>query len=159
MKSSVLVVGGAGYVGSHMLVSLQDAGFAPVVFDNLSRGHRDAIGDSPLFRGDLRRLSDIESCLQQNNFNLIFHFAALAYVGESVADPDIYYQNKDFLNDIMFELNDGGQRFNKNYSLKTESIEVIIKYLITKGVSNNPKSSPYYIQRPKYNTSEAQQPI
>lgn len=66
------------------------------------------------------------------------------------------YQNKDFLNDIMFELNDGGQRFNKNYSLKTESIEVIIKYLIAKGVSNNPKNSPYYQEKPKY-ISEATQ--
>ena len=57
------------------------------------------------------------------------------------------YQNKDFFNDIMFELNDGGLRFNKNYSLKTESIEVIIKYLITKGVNNNPKNSPYYQEK------------
>lgn len=68
------------------------------------------------------------------------------------------YQNKDFLNDIMFELNDGGQRFNKNYSLKTESIEVIIKYLITKGVSNNPKSSPYYQEKPKYISEATQTP-
>ena len=93
MKRSLLVVGGAGYIGSHMLVALRDAGFAPVVFDNLSRGHRDAIGDSPLFWGDLRRLSDIETCLQQNKFDVIFHFAALAYVGESVTDPESYYQN------------------------------------------------------------------
>jgi hypothetical protein len=67
------------------------------------------------------------------------------------------YQNKDFLNDIMFELNDGGQRFNKNYSLKTESIEVIIKYLIAKGVSNNSKNSPYYQEKRKYISEPTQQ--
>ena len=66
------------------------------------------------------------------------------------------YQNKDFMDDIMFELNDGGLRFNKHYSLKTESIEVIIKYLIQRGVCNNPRNSPYFTERPKY-TSEAKQ--
>jgi len=93
MKRVVLVVGGAGYIGSHMLVALRDSGFAPVVFDNLSRGHRDATGDSPLFTGDLRRRSDIKNCLQQTKFDVIFHFAALAYVGESVVDPESYYQH------------------------------------------------------------------
>jgi len=66
------------------------------------------------------------------------------------------YQNKDFMNDIMFEINDGGFRFNKNFSLKTESIEVIVRYLISKGVNNNPKNSPYYQEKPKY-ISETQQ--
>lgn len=66
------------------------------------------------------------------------------------------YTNKDFLNDIMFELNDGGNRFIKNLSLKTDSIEVVIRHLIDKGVANNAKSSPYYSEKPKY-TSEGQQ--
>ena len=69
------------------------------------------------------------------------------------------YTKKDFMHDIMFEFNDGGISFVKNFSLKTDSIEVVIRYLLDKNVNNNPKSSPYYIQRPKYNTSEAQQPI
>ena len=66
------------------------------------------------------------------------------------------YTNKDFFNDIMFEINDGGIRFIKNFSLKTDSIEVVIRHLIEKGVPNNAKSSPYYSERPKY-TSEGQQ--
>lgn len=68
------------------------------------------------------------------------------------------YTNKDFLDEIMFEFNDGGAQFVKNFSLKTDSIEVVIKYLLSRGANNNPKTSPYYLQQPKYN-SEAQQPI
>jgi len=62
------------------------------------------------------------------------------------------YHNKDFLNDIMFEFNDGGNRFVKNFSLKTDSIEVIVSHLVERGVINNSKKSPYYTQKPKYNS-------
>ena len=54
------------------------------------------------------------------------------------------YHNKDFAGHIMFEFDDGGRRFPKNWSLKTESIEVVITHLLEKGLSNDPKSSPYY---------------
>lgn len=64
------------------------------------------------------------------------------------------FTNKDFLNEIMFEFSDGGVFFNRNYSIKTDSIEVIIKYLLQRGVSNNSKGSPYYQDRPKYNSEE-----
>jgi len=67
------------------------------------------------------------------------------------------FQNKEFLNDIMFELNDGGVRICRNYSIKTDSIEVIIRYLLDKGVNNKTKNSPYYVERPKYKSEEAQQ--
>jgi UDP-glucose-4-epimerase GalE len=89
----VLVVGGAGYIGSHMVLALEDAGYAPVVFDNLSRGHVDAVGSVPLVRGDLRRLQDVEACFERDRFDLVMHFAALAYVGESVSEPELYYEN------------------------------------------------------------------
>lgn len=62
------------------------------------------------------------------------------------------YQNKDFRGDIMFEINDGGNAFVKNFSVKTESIEVVIRFLLEKGVSNNAKNSPYYADRSKYNS-------
>jgi hypothetical protein len=65
------------------------------------------------------------------------------------------YQNKDFKGDIMFEINDGGNAFVKNFSVKTESIEVVIRFLLEKGVSNNAKSSPYYADRSKYNSETA----
>ena len=60
------------------------------------------------------------------------------------------FSNKEFNGDLMFELNDGGILFNKNYSIKTDSIEVIITYLLERGVNNNPYNSPYYMERPKY---------
>lgn len=53
------------------------------------------------------------------------------------------YTNKDFFGDVMFEINDGGQRFLKNFSIKTESLEVIITHLLSAGVNNNPNNSPY----------------
>ena len=93
MKKTVLVVGGAGYIGSHMVLALQDAGYAPVVFDNLSRGHADAVRNAPLVVGDLRSQSDLNGCLAAHAIDLVMHFAALAYVGESMHSPDLYYQN------------------------------------------------------------------
>jgi len=93
MSKSILVIGGAGYIGSHMLLALQEAGYSVVVFDNLSRGHSDAAGSAPLIVGDLRSPADIDACLSKHDFDLIMHFAALAYVGESVTEPELYYQN------------------------------------------------------------------
>lgn len=93
MPKKILVVGGAGYIGSHMLIALQDAGHSVVVFDNLSRGFADAVGRELLIRGDLRSLADIEACFSERDFDLVMHFAALAYVSESVAEPELYYQN------------------------------------------------------------------
>lgn len=90
---NVLVLGGAGYIGSHMLLALKRVGWKVTVFDNLSRGFADAVGDVPLVVGDLRSKSDIEECLGSQKFDLIYHFAALAYVGESVHQPSLYYQN------------------------------------------------------------------
>lgn len=90
---SVLVVGGAGYIGSHMVLALQDAGYPTIVFDNLSRGHADAVGNAPLLIGDLRSPADLEACFVGRRIDVVMHFAALAYVGESVAQPQLYYEN------------------------------------------------------------------
>ena len=93
MGWTVLVAGGAGYIGSHMVKALRRAGHAAVVLDNLSTGHADAVGDTPLIRGDLRRRADIEDALSRSRFDAVLHFAACAYVGESVQQPDKYYDN------------------------------------------------------------------
>lgn len=93
MSVKILVVGGAGYIGSHMLLALQDAGYDAVVFDNLSRGHADAVGLAPLVVGDLRSPADLDACFSAHRIDLVMHFAALAYVGESVSEPELYYQN------------------------------------------------------------------
>lgn len=85
----MLVAGGAGYIGSHMVLPLQDAGYETVVFDNLSRGFSDAVGTASLVVGDLRSVPDLHACFAEHDFDLIMHFAALAYVGESVTEPAV----------------------------------------------------------------------
>lgn len=89
----VLVTGGAGYIGSHAVRALRAKGHQPVVFDNLSRGHREAALDSPLVVGDLLSFDAISSALRSHGAEAVLHFAALTYVGESVGHPDVYYRN------------------------------------------------------------------
>lgn len=89
----VLVVGGAGYIGSHMCHLLDEAGHDLVVVDNLSRGHRDAVSPWPLLEVDIRDGRALENALAGASFDLVMHFAALAYVGESTAHPASYYDN------------------------------------------------------------------
>ncbi len=89
----VLVTGGAGYIGSHVARALRGRGHEPVIFDNLSRGHREAVLDAPLVEGDLLSLDDISGALQAHGAEAVLHFAALTYVGESVGHPDVYYRN------------------------------------------------------------------
>jgi UDP-glucose-4-epimerase GalE len=93
MAQSVLVTGGAGYIGSHACKVLARAGYHPVVFDNLSRGHREAVRWGPLVEGDLADRNQLVSALESHQVAAVMHFAAYAYVGESVADPATYYRN------------------------------------------------------------------
>jgi len=88
-----LVTGGAGYIGSHACKVLARAGYRPVVFDNLSRGHREVVRWGPLVEGDLADRARLAAALEQNQVSAVMHFAAYAYVGESVADPGMYYRN------------------------------------------------------------------
>ncbi|WP_239806110.1 UDP-glucose 4-epimerase GalE [Croceicoccus hydrothermalis] len=90
---TVLVIGGAGYVGSHCCKAFAAAGWRVVCFDNLSRGWRDAVKWGPLIEGDLLNRSEISAAVRDTRPDLIAHFAAFAYVGESVASPEIYYRN------------------------------------------------------------------
>lgn len=90
---NVLVVGGAGYVGSHCLLQLQAAGHEPIVFDNLSAGHRQAVGDVPFIHGDMSDESQVAAALRETHAEAVMHFAAFAHVGESVAAPQKYYFN------------------------------------------------------------------
>ncbi len=93
MSQSILVTGGAGYVGSHACKALAGAGYRPVVYDNLSRGHREAVRWGPLVEGDLHDHARLAAALSAHRAAAVMHFAAFAYVGESVADPEIYYTN------------------------------------------------------------------
>jgi UDP-glucose 4-epimerase len=91
---NVLVTGGAGYIGSHAVARLRAAGAAVVVIDNLGLGHRAAVPtDVPFFQLDLRQTDAIREVLASNRIDCVMHFAALAQVGESVAEPLRYYSN------------------------------------------------------------------
>ena len=89
----VLVTGGAGYVGSHTTKVLAHSGFQPVVLDNLEVGHRWAARWGPLVVGDLANTSLLHELLQEYRVEAVIHFAAHAYVSESVANPRKYFRN------------------------------------------------------------------
>lgn len=90
----VLVVGGAGYIGSHCVRQLRDAGHKAVVLDNLIFGHRQAVAsDIPFYDCDLGDYDSVAHILKYEKIELVMHFAAYAYVGESVTEPRKYYKN------------------------------------------------------------------
>jgi UDP-glucose 4-epimerase len=89
----VLVVGGAGYIGSHMLQMLFDRGHEPVVFDNLSTGYRDAVPAGRLIEGDLADPAALDGLFAAHRFDGVMHFASFIQVGESVREPAKYYRN------------------------------------------------------------------
>lgn len=90
---TVLVTGGAGYVGSHCCKSFASAGWRVVAFDDLSRGWREAVRWGPLIEGSLLDRAAVDAAIGEVRPDLVAHFAAFAYVGESVDDPAIYYRN------------------------------------------------------------------
>jgi UDP-arabinose 4-epimerase len=89
----IIVTGGAGYIGSHVCKLLAAKGFEPVVFDNLSRGNRWAVKWGPLEVGDIADSARLRGLLEQYRPASVMHFAAYAYVGESVENPLLYYSN------------------------------------------------------------------
>jgi UDP-arabinose 4-epimerase len=89
----VLVTGGAGYIGSHTCKALSKAGVTPVAFDNLVMGHAEAVKWGPLERGDILDRAKLDAVLQKYQPSVVLHFAAYAYVGESVTQPAKYYRN------------------------------------------------------------------
>ncbi|MBZ7923405.1 UDP-glucose 4-epimerase GalE [Ensifer adhaerens] len=93
MSRVVLVTGGAGFIGSHTCKRLAQKGFAPVVYDNLSTGHRDSVRWGPLVEGDLEDTERLATAIRTHRPECVIHFAASAYVGESVEDPGKYYRN------------------------------------------------------------------
>jgi UDP-arabinose 4-epimerase len=93
VKGTVLVTGGAGYIGSHACKALAAAGWRPVVYDNLAYGHEWAVKWGPLERGDIADPGRLDAVFAATQPVAVMHFAAFAYVGESVADPSKYYAN------------------------------------------------------------------
>lgn len=89
----VLVAGGAGYIGSHAAKALHAAGREPVVFDNLSKGHRDSVKWGPFVEGDIRDPEAVRAAIRAHRPDVVMHFAARIEVGESEARPVDYYDN------------------------------------------------------------------
>jgi len=95
----ILVTGGAGYIGSHLVLALLEQGEKVLVYDNLSTGHIETIenlkqyGDLVFYQGDLNNYTYLNDVLSQNKIDAVVHFAAFSQVGESVVNPSKYYEN------------------------------------------------------------------
>lgn len=90
---NILVVGGAGYIGSHMVKLLLSGGHEVTTFDNLSKGYRDAVTGGVFVEGDLGNCAQLERLFAEASFDAVMHFASFIEVGESVREPAKYYQN------------------------------------------------------------------
>jgi UDP-glucose 4-epimerase len=93
MSSTVLVTGGAGYIGSHAAKALTQAGYQVVVYDNLTAGHRGAVRYGELVEGDISDVGALRALLRRHEILGVMHFAAFLDVGESVREPALYYRN------------------------------------------------------------------
>ena len=90
---NILVVGGAGYIGSHVVKMLAAQGYNPVVYDNLSKGHREAVQGHLFELGDLGDKTRLTEVFKKYGVEAVMHFAAFIEVGESVKEPSKYYHN------------------------------------------------------------------
>jgi UDP-glucose-4-epimerase GalE len=89
----ILVTGGAGYIGSHTCKALAKEGFVPVAYDNLVHGHRSAVRWGPFIKGDVGNIERLAAVIEQHDVRAVIHFAAYAYVGESMQAPGRYFHN------------------------------------------------------------------
>ena len=93
MSKTIFVTGGAGYVGSHCAKAFAQAGWTVVTYDNLSRGHRDLVKWGPLIEGDILDQAALSAAMKSVQPDAVAHFAALAYVAESMTAPGLYFRN------------------------------------------------------------------
>jgi len=90
---NILIVGGAGYIGSHVVKDLCEKNYHVIVYDNLSEGHREAAGGNDFILGDINDSNLLDKTFKENKIDAVMHFSAYAYVGESVENPEKYYKN------------------------------------------------------------------
>ena len=91
--ANILIVGGAGYIGSHMVKRLLDEGYSVVTLDDLSSGHRDAVIGGDFVLGSMADKALLDRLFTENDFAGVMYFASFIQVGESVLDPAKYYRN------------------------------------------------------------------
>jgi len=135
-KNEILVVGGAGYIGSHMADFLHRQGYAVVVLDDLSTGYRKAVLSAEFVEGDLADRDLLKKLFKQHKFTAVMHFAAFTQVGESVQHPAKYYHNN-----VCNTLN-----------LLDEMLRANVKNFIfssSAAIYGNPEYSPIDIEHPK----------
>ncbi|HZR59052.1 MAG TPA: UDP-glucose 4-epimerase GalE [Terriglobales bacterium] len=105
---NILVAGGAGFIGSHTAERLTTAGHTPIIYDNLSTGHRWAAGSQIIIEADLADKRSLRAAIERHHVEAVIHFAGCAYVGESIEQPRKYFQNNvlNTLNllDIMLDM-------------------------------------------------------
>ncbi|MDD4937810.1 MAG: UDP-glucose 4-epimerase GalE [Candidatus Shapirobacteria bacterium] len=132
----ILIVGGAGYIGSHINKELNKQGYKTVVFDSLVKGHKEAVKWGEFFEGDLGNIENIREVFKKYPIEAVLHFAAFIEVGESVIDPQKYYQNnvKNTLN--LFQV-----------MLETQVKKII--FSSTAATFGNPKYTPIDEKHPQ----------
>lgn len=127
---TILVTGGAGYIGSHVVRMLLERGDDVVIIDNLSRGHKEAVPeDVPFEKADLLDYNGLYNSIKKYSIDAVIHFAAFAYVGESVENPQMYYSNNVI------------GSFNLINALKENNIDKIV-FSSTCSVYGNPLNIP-----------------
>jgi len=127
---NILVVGGAGYIGSHTAKLLSKRGYVPIVLDNLVRGHRGAANYGPFFEGSMADSGLLHKIFLEYDIAAVMHFAAFCYVGESMEAPAMYYQNNVAntlaLLEVMVERDIGNFIFSSSCSIYGEPDETPI---------------------------------
>jgi UDP-glucose-4-epimerase GalE len=131
VRKDILVVGGAGYIGSHMCKHLFKSGYQPIVLDNLVCGHRQAVKWGPFFEGSMGDSNLLSRIFSDHPIAAVMHFAAFCYVGESVTEPAKYYENNVAntisLLEVMLEKKVSNFIFSSSCATYGEPIEVPIR--------------------------------
>lgn len=100
---SVLVTGGAGYIGSHTVLELKNRNITAVVLDNLSTGHREAVHTPHFYEGDISDCGLVKSIIRKHNIDAVIHFAAKSLVSESIEKPELYFRENTIKSCSFFE--------------------------------------------------------